>query len=76
MKLGLTLCADCVAQAVARLDGLDPMVMFGTGGHTGHSALLVHHPNGQLYVCESTAANPFGTVCTSLWCDIRPQPPA
>lgn len=41
----------------------DPMIMFGTGGHTGHSAIAVRE-NGQLYVCESTDANPFGPVCT------------
>jgi len=47
--------------AIARLDGLDPMIMFGTGGVTGHSAIAVWDA-GTLYVCESTDANPFGPV--------------
>jgi hypothetical protein len=37
------------------------MVMFGTGGVTGHSALAVWRGD-QLYVSESTDANPFGPV--------------
>jgi len=48
--------------AIMRLDGLDPLVMFGTGGHTGHSAIAVWDGE-ELYVCESTDANPFGPVC-------------
>lgn len=47
--------------AILRLDGLDPLVMFGTGGHTGHSAIAVWDKD-ELYVCESTDANPFGPV--------------
>jgi hypothetical protein len=47
--------------AIGRFDGLDPMVMFGTGGRTGHSAVCVWD-NGTLYVVESTDANPFGAV--------------
>jgi hypothetical protein len=47
--------------AIAKLDGLDPLVMWGTGGRTGHSAVLVWEGD-QLYVCESTDANPFGKV--------------
>ena len=49
--------------AVARFDGLDPMVMFGTGGRTGHSTVAVWE-GSQLYVVESTDANPFGA---SYW---------
>lgn len=48
--------------AIARLDGLDPMVMFGTGGVTGHSAVVLADEHGDLMVVESTAANPFGKV--------------
>lgn len=49
--------------AITRLDGLDPLVAFGTMGATGHSALVVWDPSdGQLYVTESTDANPFGRV--------------
>jgi len=47
--------------AIARLDGLDPMVMFGTGGRTGHSAVAVWEGT-QLYVVESTDSNPFGAT--------------
>lgn len=47
--------------AIARFDGLDPMIMFGTGGRTGHSAVTVWEGN-TLYVVESTDANPFGKV--------------
>jgi len=41
------------------------MVMWGTGGRTGHSAVCVwnHKENPpQLYVLESTAPNPFGPI--------------
>jgi hypothetical protein len=47
--------------AVTRFDGLDPMIMFGTGGRTGHSAVAVWD-GPELYVMESTDANPFGKV--------------
>lgn len=47
--------------AIGKLDGLDPMIMFGTMGRTGHSALAVWR-NDDLYVLESTDANPFGKV--------------
>jgi hypothetical protein len=39
--------------AILRLDGLDPLIMWGTGGHTGHTAILIEFDDG-LYVCEST----------------------
>ena len=32
--------------AIARLDGLDPMIMFGTGGRTGHSAVRGAYDQG------------------------------
>jgi hypothetical protein len=51
--------------AIARFDGLDPMVMWGTGGRTGHSAVAVWD-QGLLYVVESTDANPFGAVCACV----------
>lgn len=47
--------------AIMRFDGLDPTIAFGIGGHTGHSAIAVWEGD-QLYVCESTDANPFGPV--------------
>jgi len=47
--------------AIRRLDGLDPVVMLGTGGMTGHNAMVLKI-NGELHVVESTDANPFGHV--------------
>jgi len=51
--------------AVLRLDGLDPMIAFGTGGVTGHSTVAVWEGTGssrQLYIVESTDADPIGKV--------------
>ena len=39
--------------AILRLDGLDPLIMWGTGGHTGHTAVAVWFGD-ELYICEST----------------------
>jgi len=39
--------------AILRLDGLDPLIMWGTGGHTGHTAVALWFGD-DLYVCEST----------------------
>jgi hypothetical protein len=38
--------------AIHRMDGLDPMIMFGTGSHTGHSAVAAWIDD-ELYVLES-----------------------
>jgi hypothetical protein len=47
---------------VVKLDGLDPLIAWGTGGRTGHTAIAVWDKNhSQLYVCESTDKSPFGT---------------
>lgn len=52
--------------AITRFDGLDPMIAFGTGGLTGHSAIAVWETDSTgartLYVCESTDKNPLGPV--------------
>ena len=45
--------------AVLKLDGLDPLIAWGTGGRTGHTTMAVWE-DGQLYVCESTDASPTG----------------
>jgi hypothetical protein len=45
---------------VVKLDGLDPLIAWGTGGRTGHTAIAVWD-GGELYVCESTDASPFGS---------------
>lgn len=46
---------------ILRLDGLDPVIGWGTGGHTGHTTMVLEL-NGTMHVVESTAANPFGPV--------------
>jgi hypothetical protein len=38
--------------AILRLDGLDPLIMVGTGSHIGHSAVCMWI-DGELYVLES-----------------------
>lgn len=35
-----------------RLDGLDPMIMYGTGSHSGHSVMALRM-EGNLYIVES-----------------------
>lgn len=39
--------------AVTRLDGLDPMIMYGTGSHSGHSVMAMRFPDDGLYIVES-----------------------
>jgi len=41
--------------AISRMDGIDPMIMIGTGSHIGHSAVC-SWINGTLYVLESQDA--------------------
>jgi len=41
--------------AVMRLDGLDPLIMYGTGSHSGHSVVAMRE-NGHLYIVESQDA--------------------
>jgi len=38
--------------AVMRLDGLDPMIMFGTGSRSGHSVVALRF-DGEPYIVES-----------------------
>lgn len=38
--------------SIMRLDGLDPIIMFGTGSHAGHSTMALRF-DGELYVIES-----------------------
>jgi hypothetical protein len=38
--------------AVMRMDGLDPMIMYGTGSHSGHSVMALRF-DGELYIVES-----------------------
>jgi len=43
---------------VIRLDGLDPMLAWAMGSHTGHTAITLWI-DGELYVCESTVNSPY-----------------
>jgi len=45
--------------AVLKLDGLDPLIAWGTGGRTGHTTIAAWEGD-QLYVCESTDVSPTG----------------
>ena len=38
--------------AIMRLDGLDPIIMYGAGGHAGHSTMALRF-DGELYIVES-----------------------
>lgn len=40
---------------IRRLDGLDPLIMWGTGSHIGHTAVHINN-----YIYESTGENIFG----------------
>ena len=44
---------------IIRYDGLDPLIMFGTGSGIGHTAVIYHYYNNT-YVYESTDKNPIG----------------
>jgi len=41
--------------AIMRLDGLDPMIMYGTGSHSGHTVMALRF-DGELYIVESQDA--------------------
>eukprot|EP01004_Peranema_trichophorum_P002366 NODE_1431_length_1957_cov_53.432388_g1212_i0.p1 GENE.NODE_1431_length_1957_cov_53.432388_g1212_i0~~NODE_1431_length_1957_cov_53.432388_g1212_i0.p1 ORF type:complete len:580 (+),score=113.91 NODE_1431_length_1957_cov_53.432388_g1212_i0:57-1796(+) len=43
---------------VIRLDGLDPMLAYGMGSSTGHTAVALWE-NGQLYIAESTTNSTY-----------------
>jgi hypothetical protein len=38
--------------AILRLDGLDPMIMYGTGSHSGHTTTVLFF-DGEPYIVES-----------------------
>ena len=40
------------------LDGLDPLIMWGTGSHIGHTAVFISNKDGD-FIYESTDANPL-----------------
>lgn len=41
--------------AIMRLDGLDPLIMYGSGTHAGHSVMALRF-DGELYIVESQDA--------------------
>ena len=53
---------------IIRLDGLDTMLAWGMGSHTGHTAIALHNETGHLHVCESTTKDSYwpvnGVQCT------------
>ncbi len=57
--------------AIARFDGLDPMIMWGTGGRTGHSAVCVWD-NGTLYVVVRDYNTDCWSDCWSFLGSFRP----
>lgn len=56
--------------AIMRLDGLDPIIMYGTGSHVGHSTMALRF-DGELYVVESQDAWYWPThgLQRTLWAD-------
>jgi len=52
---------------VLRMDGLDPMLAWGMGSHTGHTTIALRM-DGALHVCESTTNSMYwpvnGVQCT------------
>jgi len=47
--------------AIMRLDGLDPIIMYGTGSHAGHSTMALRF-DGELYIVESQDAWYWPTI--------------
>lgn len=43
---------------IMRLDGLDPMLAWAMGSHTGHTTIALWI-DGELYVCESTMKSKY-----------------
>jgi hypothetical protein len=39
--------------AIMRLDGLDPIIMYGSGTHAGHSTVALRMEDNELYIIES-----------------------
>ena len=44
---------------VMRLDGLDPMLAWAMGAHTGHTVLALREPSGLLTIVEATNNNSY-----------------
>merc|ERR1740117_2897921 len=41
--------------SIFRLDGIDPLIMYATGGHAGHTTMALRF-DGELYIVESQDA--------------------
>lgn len=56
--------------AIMRLDGLDPIIMYGSGSHVGHSTMALRF-DGELYIVESQAAWywPTKSLQRTKWAD-------
>ena len=39
--------------AITRLDGVDPIIIYGSGTHAGHSVMAIRDENNELYIIES-----------------------
>lgn len=39
--------------SIMRLDGVDPIIMYGSGTHAGHSVMALRFEDGELYIIES-----------------------
>lgn len=39
--------------SITRLDGVDPIIMYGSGSHAGHSVMALRFEDGELYIIES-----------------------
>jgi len=60
VHLFLTILLLLLSRFTVKLDGLDQLISWGTGGRTGHTTIAVWDDD-ELYVCESTDASPFGS---------------
>lgn len=56
--------------AIYRLDGLDPIIMYGTGSHIGHTTMALRF-DGELYVVEAQDAWywPTHNIQRTKWAD-------
>jgi len=53
---------------ILRLDGLDPMLAWGMGDHTGHFTVAMEM-NGTMHVCESQAQSKYWPIKNGIQCN-------
>jgi hypothetical protein len=65
-----TLIQDGDMMAVMRLDGLDQIIMYGTGAYVGHNTMALRF-DGELYIVESQDAWywPTANLQRTIWAD-------